>query len=79
MDIYCPRCGEPCDLDELHETELSFYDAKDRFYAEGCGVLFSGRPCQERRTAQGSASAALAGLLGDDVDGIASLLDDFGY
>lgn len=29
-DIYCPRCGEPWDIDELHEIALAQYGIRPR-------------------------------------------------
>lgn len=82
MDIVCPRCGEPCDMDELHDNymRLPFKAAKEAFFnpQKGCGFVLDGVPCDKRRTVQGDISAELEMMLGDDVDGIASMMEDFG-
>lgn len=78
MDITCPKCSEPCDMDELHEFDMSFDAAKNLFFTQGCGVLFNGRPCETVRSLAADASAALFDLMPDDVDGIASMMEDFG-
>ena len=84
MDIYCPRCGEPCDLDELHDTfdeagrQRTFPEATAAFYAKGCGLTLGTKACEKRETDRGRASAALREALGDDIDGIASMLGDYG-
>lgn len=80
MDIYCTRCGEPLDTFELHDLEAPFdtYDkARKAFFnpQQGCGMLFTGKPCEARDTPQGEASLLLAEMLGDDVDAIASMSD----
>lgn len=79
MDIYCPRCGEPMDAYELHDAGMSYEEARKTFFngALGCGQLFNGRPCEPRNTEQGEKSALLVEMLGDDVDGIASMSIDF--
>ena len=84
MDIYCPRCSEPWDMAELHAAVEEGYaadydDARRTFFADGCGTLFGGLPCQENRTIRSEASLALADVLGEDIDGIASMLEDFEY
>jgi len=82
MDIYCPRCSEPWDIDELHTAVEEGYaadydDARRTFYADGCGPLFGGPLCRENRTLKSEASLALADVLGGDIDGVASMLEDF--
>ena len=82
MDVYCPRCAEPCDIDEFHYVDdMTFDQARTTFFdrSKGCGVLFGGKPCTPDNSLRAEASAALSDILGDDVDGIASMLDDFEY
>ena len=75
MDIYCPRCGEPWDVcslvDDMTQTEASNLKA-----GNGCpccaGKEIKSKP--ERAVLCG----ALMGIMGDDMDGLASTLDDFG-
>ena len=76
MDIYCPLCGEPWDMDELHEVEDTDFDtARKRFRREGCAVFASShnKPADSETAEK---SAVLFDLLGDDIDGIASLMED---
>lgn len=77
MDIFCPRCGEPMDLLELHDNDfdLSFDEARKLFFSEGCGKVFD-VPCRAKKTNAGEISALAAELMGDDVDGIASMMED---
>ncbi|MGZ3472791.1 MAG: hypothetical protein ACXVA6_22775 [Isosphaeraceae bacterium] len=78
MDIYCPVCGEPWDLDELHAVPgTAFEAARRRFAAEGCGV-FGTRHNSAVDSDKAAKSAVLHELLGDDIDGIASLMEDLG-
>lgn len=86
MDIYCPRCGEPWDIDSLHdeaaESNRSFSDVRADFAVKGCLALtsFGVRPedCLRKNNLKTAAASALFDLLGDDVDGIASEMADLG-
>lgn len=78
MDIYCPKCAEPTDQDELHYVDGKTYDqAAKAFRLDGCKVL--GFTCNPRTTNsfKAQASYAMFELLGDDMDGATSLMDDF--
>lgn len=80
MDIICPRCGEPWDMDTLHEADgITFDRAREIFFTKGCGILFDGPQCPERDTLAAQASGVLYELLGDDIDGIAAMLEDEGF
>jgi len=94
MDIICPKCGEPWDHDSLHEEvaerELegetaTYHGVLREFQASGCGVAFRafggtmGEPCTAaERPYSAHAAEALYDLLGDDIDGAAAMLEDFG-
>lgn len=88
MDIYCPKCGEPIEIDALHERaeeltiegdrDWSFEDVRKAFYSTGCEALGMTHNAQPRAFAA-SASAALMEMLGDDIDGVGSMLGDFEY
>jgi len=84
MDIYCPKCGEPWDLDSIHEIadqdECSFDQARVRFRREGCVALGTSHSDDtDSGGLRALASGALMDLMGDDMDGVASMLDDFDY
>lgn len=122
MDIYCRICGEPWDMDTLHEEideriaagvfqalpdhndyrpgeQYARYRAaydkcydivRNDFYSQGCGAMwaFSGRPegekpswCVRKDRTSGKmtttdAMSALIEVMGDDLDGIASMMED---
>lgn len=121
MDIYCPICSEPWDMDTLHD-EISeriaegtldplpdhdgyrygseqyakyreVYDGyykqiRQEFYSKGCNALvaFMGRASADwcvrpdkPGMQRGDAMSALADLMGDDLDGIASMMEDAEY
>ena len=83
MDIRCPICGEPWDMDELHEvydgeTHVPFKKAYARFMHAGCETFY----CSHNEVPDvGKAQAAqvLMEIMGDDVDGVAADLEDFDY
>lgn len=87
MNLYCTKCGEPWERDSFHEvandTGREFGAVRRQFTAVGCsalsGVYFGDVRCNpngDRRRAD--LSGVLFDLLGDDVDGVASFLDDLG-
>lgn len=122
MDIYCRTCGEPWDMDTLHD-EISeriaagdlaplpdrgpdfhgeqyqtyrkvydgYYDTvRNEFYSKGCKALhrFTGGSaswCQPKpkpadgRLTRAEGMSVLIDLLGDDLDGIASMMEDAEY
>jgi hypothetical protein len=83
QDIYCPVCGEPTELSEFHEVEgMTFKQATDKFYEVGCEVVYGTKcekPASSRQSLRAEASSMLADIMGDDLDGIASGLDDAEY
>lgn len=80
MDIRCIICGEPWDLDELRyiaeEEGLTYSKVRADFFSRGCVVL-GANPC--RATESGMVAGLIADLMGDDLDGMASMLDDAEY
>lgn len=82
MDIYCTKCGEPFDMDELHELiaegkAKTYSEARKLFQAKGCEAFGTSHgELNDKETAE--ASAMLFDMLGDDVDGIAAMMEDFG-
>lgn len=86
-DILCTKCGEPWEVDTLHEAAAdqghTFGEILAGFRARGCSALsgfgFGLVKCNPRGNARAAdASALLFDLLGDDVDGVAAMLDDLG-
>ena len=80
MDIYCPKCGEPVDIDYLHDVAETnagtFTEVREAFYMDGCEAL--GDQCNPNPNRNRAAvAAALMDLLGDDVDGLAADMEDF--
>lgn len=97
MDIKCPKCGEPWDMDCIHDEisdrhpdepwriggkhnqalyEQNYYGVVlGEFRTNGCSAL--GSRCNPNTTAH-PAIGELMDLMGDDVDGAAALMEDFG-
>ena len=69
MDINCRHCGEPIDIDELHETKYSYQVMSNLFRIYGCGAfdhVWGDRPlvpCD--RFAINQNAAALSGAMQD--------------
>lgn len=91
MDIKCPKCGEPWDMDSLHdetdyrlsrpewagkEYSAVYSEVSADFRAEGCRAIY-GAKCSGA-TAD-PVVAVLYDLLGDDLDGAASIFDDLDF
>jgi hypothetical protein len=60
------------------DTNASFDAVRQDFLKRGCVALqFS--PCEKRDNMRASAMGVMAELMGDDLDGMASMMDDFNY
>lgn len=79
MDVYCQKCGEPWDVCELADGDPR--DKKRFLRGEGCECCGWGRnaPRGFAKSGRAMAMSACADLLGDDVDGMAAMMDDFEY
>lgn len=81
MDIYCPKCSEPFDTAEFEfiadEQHITMSEATRNFLTVGCSTV--GMRCSGTGGMRGEATAVLAEMLDDDVDGLASMLDDMIY
>ena len=83
MDTRCRKCGEPWDVlgitDEAEGMGLTPTELHRKFSTEGCRAL--GEECNEETLGSDISLivSALSDLLGDDVDGLASELDDLEY
>lgn len=81
MDIICPKCGEPWEIDTLHdyadEVGSTYREISRQFRTKGCGEAFPtwGIACHADERSE--IRTALADILGDDIDGYASLCEDF--
>lgn len=98
MDIYCVKCGEPWDLDCLHEEAEErvsasvvgepyaavFKRVRSEFASVGCAALAGAYGASVADQCKASASsrsraqlsAVAFDLMGDDIDDVASMMDD---
>jgi len=78
MDIYCSKCGEPWDIDCLHDSSEhnTFQAARKAFYRDGCAAIW-GDKCTASDSLRTRAAGVLQELLGDDIDGLASEMEDY--
>lgn len=78
MDIRCTTCGEPWDTDTIHEIaedqEVPYDEALALFRKHGCMVLGTKHAEVDEHAAEIARIAFELG--GDDIDGIASDLQD---
>jgi hypothetical protein len=82
MDIYCPRCGEPWDRLSLNPSygDMTEQESRDFQDGKGCPCCIN-KPLSElspEGIERGYYTGALMDVLGDDLDGLAATLEDFG-
>lgn len=96
VDIKCRKCGEPWDMDCIHEEIAEQYpeepwkregkyiqelydpyynDMRNKFIKEGCKAF--GAKCNPSTKANPEWQVAYE-LMGDDLDGVASIMEDMG-
>lgn len=82
MDIHCPRCGEPVDNDELHSIAQSdgrsYQDVAAQFRTHGCAALGYKHNADTMDSNRALLASAAYDLLGEDMDGAAAMLEDWG-
>lgn len=76
-DILCPRCLEPCDVLEISEFLADAGISMEDYHAgNGCDVCY-GKPVTANEGTIGILhNRILHRMLGDDLDGIASITQD---
>lgn len=75
-DVHCTKCGEPWDMDCLHEPEEYGLTLRGRMIVacSACAWHASqGFPMLDAAALTG----ALHDVMGDDVDGVAAMLQDW--
>ena len=80
MDVMCTRCGEPFDLDDLdwlaESKEATAEELKATFFRDGCESMLSNGRKTCKRDRLSSVRFDLSDLMGDDIDGYASLMEE---
>lgn len=83
MDVYCPKCAEPIDNDTIHDTAEEWGTTYSKIAAEfrvkGCeAVGYSCNP-ETAGSFRAQVADAMYDLNGEDMDGTASMMEDFEY
>lgn len=74
MDVYCQHCGEPCDVYHLmHDMEPEFRE----MFKAGTGCDCCEGKGEKDNSLRSEAMGMMMDLMGDDIDGVASMMDDF--
>jgi hypothetical protein len=55
-----------------------FQEVSKEFRSKGCGIVFDKRPCTTVDSDRTAMASAAYEILGDDLDGAASMFDDYG-
>ena len=79
MDVLCERCGEPWDTDYVRH-DMTQHE-QDKFWAgNGCPCCHEDEtPALTGRKLEATiAQKAMHDVLGDDLDGLASTMEDLG-
>lgn len=93
MDVYCSKCAEPWDNDCIHDEVDARHESGDKtatyvkvmreFQSKGCVALSHayGGGCdgESGDSIRAALVSAAYELLGDDMDGAASTLEDYFY
>ena len=77
MDLYCKRCGEPWDSFGVRHGDMTNIERVQFFRGEGCPSCYG--KVVEEQPFRALAMAALHDVLGDDIDGLTSMLEDVEY
>jgi hypothetical protein len=82
MDIYCQKCDEPwdvCYVGQDMDDDGEQGDAERFKRGEGCPCCKWGKNAPKKQSMRGEAMSIVADLLGDDIDGMASFMDDMDF
>ena len=90
MDLYCTRCGEPWDNDCIHDEVAERVESGEtadyrtvlrEFQSSGCvafRVAYGQGKCERTGSQRAAVAEVMYDLLGDDADGAAAMMEDFG-
>ena len=82
MDIYCQKCDEPwdvCYVGQEMDEDGEKGDAERFKQGEGCPCCEWGKTAPKKQSLRGECMGMLSDLLGDDIDGMASFMDDMDF
>jgi hypothetical protein len=78
MDLHCTTCGEPYDIECLREPDEYGITVEDSRIVKCSGCEWHrARGFPLKREAE--VASAMHDILGDDIDGIASMMEDMGF
>lgn len=78
MDLHCTTCGEPHDMDCLHEPEEYGLTVEGHMIVKCSACAWHekrGFPLKDLA----AKAAAMHDIMGDDIDGVASMMGDMGF
>lgn len=78
MDLHCTTCGEPHDIDCLHEAEEYGLTVHNGRIVE-CSACEWHRKQGFPMKREAQMAAAMHDMMGDDLDGVASMMGDIGF
>ena len=76
MDLFCQVCGEPWDIQSVEHYDFSDSERKKFHAGKGCPACKFGEKAPEDMPFRSMLASAAADILGDDIDGLASIMDD---
>ena len=77
MDLYCQVCGEPF---EAYHLQHDVSEAERDFFYDGFGCAYcKGKIPEGGKPEIAYISAVAHEMLGDDIDGVASIMEDWNY
>lgn len=77
MDIYCQQCEEPYEAYYV-QHEMTDQEKQDFLNGEHCPCC-KGKPKKAEKSNKSIAQMIVNNLLKDDLDGVASTMDDFEF
>lgn len=74
-DLLCPKCGEPWDMDMLHEASVPYEEARSLFRSVGCEVFDTSH--SEQADEEGVERIKALFEIMDDDDAVAAEIEDW--
>lgn len=78
MDLYCTTCGEPHEIECLQEPEEYGLTLRGRMIV-ACSSCAYHRENGTIDTGVTQVASAMHDIMGDDIDGVASMMEDMGF
>lgn len=78
MDLYCTTCGEPHEIECIDEPDEYGLTLRGRTIVACSSCEYHRKRGTIDKRAAG-ASAAMHDIMGDDIDGVAAMMEDMGF